>query len=127
MLQYVGRYYVHYINHKYGRSGSLWEGRYKACLIQEEAYLLRCMRYIERNPFRSGATSSILNYRWSSHHRNGYGIGSRDELLSPHLIYQELGIDEASRQAANLVSFDSVESGEAISKINACWQSGTPL
>ena len=85
------------------------------------------MRYIERNPFRSGATSSILNYRWSSHHRNGYGIGSRDELLSPHLIYQELGIDEASRQAANLVSFDSVESGEAISKINACWQSGTPL
>ena len=127
MMQYVGRYYVPYINHKYGRSGSLWEGRYKACLLQEEAYLLRCMRYIELNPVRSGVTGSVLDYRWSSHHRNGYGIGLCDELLSPHLIYQELGVDETSRQAAYLVSFDSAESGEALSKINACWQSGTPL
>ena len=50
---YLGRHYVLYINHKYGRSGTLWEGRYKASLVQEEDYLLACYRYIELNPVRA--------------------------------------------------------------------------
>lgn len=50
MMQYVGRRYVPYINYQYGTSGSLWEGRYKASLVQEESYLLACMRYIELSP-----------------------------------------------------------------------------
>lgn len=81
----LGRYYVSYINHKYDRSGSLWDGRYKACLVQEETYLLRCcMRYIEMNPVRSGVEESALEYRWSSHHRNGYGGAAEwDDFLSP--------------------------------------------
>jgi len=54
LLQYLGRYYVPYINRRCGRSGTLWEGRYKASLIQEEDYLLACYRYIELNPVRAG-------------------------------------------------------------------------
>jgi putative transposase len=52
MMQYVGRHYVPYINFTYGTSGSLWEGRYKASLVQDETYLLTCMRYIELNPIK---------------------------------------------------------------------------
>jgi len=51
MIQYTGRRYVPYINHTYGSSGSIWEGRYKASLIHDEEYLLTCMRYIELNQF----------------------------------------------------------------------------
>ena len=44
-MQYIGRRYVPYINYKYGRSGSLWEGRYKASLVQDKTYLLRAVSY----------------------------------------------------------------------------------
>jgi putative transposase len=127
MMQYIGRCYVPYINNKYGRSGSLWEGRYKASLVQEEAYLLRCMRYVELNPVRAGMVSGPGDYSWSSHHSNSYGGGGRDDFLDPHVIYQELAGDKVSRQAAYLALFESVESDEALKKINACWQTGVPL
>ena len=52
-LQSIGRYYVQYFNHSYQRTGTLWEGRYKATLIDSESYLLTCMRYIELNPVRA--------------------------------------------------------------------------
>jgi len=50
----LGRYYVQYFNYCYRRTGTLWEGRYKATLIDSESYLLTCMRYIELNPVRAG-------------------------------------------------------------------------
>ena len=53
MMQVLGRYYVQYFNHRYKRTGTLWEGRYKATLIDTEQYLLTCMRYIELNPVRA--------------------------------------------------------------------------
>ena len=133
MMQYIGRCYVPYINNKYDRSGSLWEGRYKASLVQEEAYLLRCMRYIELNPVRAGMVSRPGDYIWSSHHSNAYDGEEREGFLSRHAIYQELADDEALRQAAYLALFESVESvesvesDEALKQINACWQTGVPL
>ena len=54
LMQYVGRHYVTYVNHQYGRSGSLWEGRHKGCVIAQDGYLLACSRYIELNPVRAG-------------------------------------------------------------------------
>jgi putative transposase len=62
----VGRKYVPYINHTYRRTGTLWEGRYKASLIDSDAYLLTCMRYIELNPLRASMVSHPGEYRWSS-------------------------------------------------------------
>ena len=63
MMQDLGRKYVRYINHTYQRTGTLWEGRYKACLIDSEAYLLTCMRYIELNPVRANMAGHPSAYR----------------------------------------------------------------
>lgn len=52
-LQTIGRYYVQYFNFTYGRTGTLFEGRYKATVIDSEHYLLSCYRYIELNPVRA--------------------------------------------------------------------------
>ena len=65
-MQYIGRRYVPYINHKYGRSGSLWEGRYKSSLVQEEGHFLKVMKYIELNPVRACMVELPGHYRWSS-------------------------------------------------------------
>ena len=66
MMQMLGRYYVQYFNYNYQRTGTLWEGRYKACLISSEQYLLTCMRYIELNPLRAQMVEEPGQYRWTS-------------------------------------------------------------
>jgi putative transposase len=85
VLQSVGRRYVQYVNQTYGRSGTLWEGRYKTSLIDSERYLLTCYRYIELNPVRAGMVRSPEKYRWSSIHANAYGSG--DDLVVGHEAY----------------------------------------
>ena len=62
-VQYIGRHYVTYINHTYGKSGTLWEGRHKGCVIASDDYLLACMRYIELNPVRAGMVTKAIDYR----------------------------------------------------------------
>jgi putative transposase len=98
MMQAVGRRYVRYFNQRQGRSGTLWEGRYKSTLIQAERYLLACMAYIDLNPVRAGLVSEPADYPWSSH---GHYVGRRsDRLVTPHPIYWELGNTPFSRDAA---------------------------
>ncbi len=94
--QSLGRKYVPYFNHKYGQSGTLWEGRFKASSIDSEYYLLACYRYIEMNPVRAGMVSHGKDYLWSSHLANAYG--QRDELLTPHSLYLCLGGTKKVRQ-----------------------------
>src|SRR3990172_212068 len=66
MMQMLGRYYVQYFNHRHGRTGTLWEGRYRATLIDSEQYLLTCMRYIELNPVRArNLARQPADYPWS--------------------------------------------------------------
>jgi len=62
MMQWVGRCYVPYFNHKYARNGTLWQGRYKATVVDAERYLLVCSRYIELNPVRSGLAMVAAEY-----------------------------------------------------------------
>jgi REP-associated tyrosine transposase len=95
MMQYVGRRYVPYINHEYGRTGTLWEGRFKSSAVDSQAYLLTCMRYIELNPVRAGIVQAPEDYPWSSYAANAFG--GRDELLTPHELYAALGADAESR------------------------------
>lgn len=82
-MQMLGRYYVQYYNYSYRRTGTLWEGRYKATLIDSEAYLLTCMRYIESNPVRAGMVAHPSLYQWSSYHHNA--SGQPDPLVTPTL------------------------------------------
>lgn len=99
MMQMVGRYYVQYFNYCYKRTGTLWEGRYRATLIDSEHYLLTCMRYIELNPVRAqGLVEHPSEYPWSSYRFNA--LGNQDALVTPHPEYQRLGTSEEERQAA---------------------------
>ena len=89
MMKHLGQRYVQYINRKYSRSGTLWEGRFRSCLAQEETYVLACYRYIELNPLRAGMVDHPADYAWSSYGCNGQG--AEDELISPHPLYTALG------------------------------------
>ena len=97
LMQSLGRRYVRYINDRYHRTGTLWEGRYKSCLVDDGHYLLRCHRYIELNPLRAAMVTDPGDYRWSSHRRNA--DGAHDPLVSPHSAYLALSHDPAQRQA----------------------------
>jgi putative transposase len=66
MMQYLGRFYVRFFNLTYNRTGTLWEGRYHACLIQSDAYLLTCQRYIELNPVRADIVKDPADFKWSA-------------------------------------------------------------
>ena len=98
-MQMVGRYYVQYFNHCYQRTGTLWEGRYKATLIDSEQYLLICMRYIELNPVRAkNMVNHPAKYPWSSFAYNA--LGKEDLLITPHIEYRRLGKNAQDRQSA---------------------------
>ena len=102
LMQSLGRRYVAYFNYQYKRSGTLWEGRFKSCLVQSERYLLECYRYIELNPVRANMVESPRDYKWSSYRCNGEGIKSK--LITPHDEYLSLGHSEEIR-LANYRSF----------------------
>lgn len=91
VMQSVGRRYVQYINKALCRTGTLFEGRFKASLIQADSYFIACMRYIELNPVRANMVINPEEYHWSSYHVNA-GLKPR-KLLSPHLSYLALGKD----------------------------------
>lgn len=126
MMQSLGRYYVQYFNFSYQRTGTLWEGRYKATLIDSEAYLLTCMRYIELNPVRAGMVNHPVDYPWSSY--GGNASGQADALLTAHREYQRLGKTVEERQAAYRQLFRGRLPLEAIEAIreatNKAWVLG---
>ena len=95
MMQSIGRRYVQYFNHQYKRSGTLWEGRYKSCLIEAENYLIGVYRYIELNPVRANRVKGPSEYQWSSYQING--LRNLSELCTPHAEYLRLGLSEVER------------------------------
>jgi len=95
MMQSVGRRYVQYINYYYNRTGTLWEGRYKSCLIDADDYLFTCYRYIELNPVRAGMVTHPADYPWSSYQCNA--LGKPDPLIQPHANYKALGDTKTCR------------------------------
>ena len=125
-MQMLGRHYVQYYNYCYRRTGTLWEGRYKATLIDTEAYLLTCMRYIELNPVRAGMVSHPVDYPWSSYHYNA--LGRADDLVNPYFEYLRLGITAEKRQAAYRELFNHLIQEHSISEIrqatNKAWVLG---
>ena len=104
MMQAIGRRYVGCFNARYRRTGTLWEGRFKAALVDSDRYLLTCYRYIELNPVRAGMVAHPADYRWSSHHSNGRGTD--EARITPHLCYLALGPSPLERQATYRALFD---------------------
>jgi len=100
----LGRRYVQHINRRYARTGTLWDSRYRSSLVQEDAYLFACHRYIELNPVRAGIVGNPAQYSWSSYRANG--LGETDVRVTPHPLYEELGSGDRERQAAYRALFD---------------------
>jgi putative transposase len=98
MMQTLGRRYVRWFNDRHERSGTLWQGRFRASLVDSEAYLLTCMRYIELNPVRANMVGRASDYRWSSFAANALGFA--DPLLTPHPVYLALRDSPRGRLAA---------------------------
>ncbi len=98
MMQAVGRRYVQLFNRRHGRSGTLWEGRYRATLVQTDRYLLACMAYIDLNPVRAGMVARAADWRWSSHRH--YIGQQQDRLVTPHPLCWGLGNTPFAREAA---------------------------
>ena len=117
MMQMLGRYYVQYFNYCYQRTGTLWEGRYKATLIDSEQYLLTCMRYIEMNPVRAGMVNHPAEYPWSSYRQNA--LGKADPLLIPHPEYLALGNTRELRQTRYQCLFQTQLSEKTLADIRA--------
>lgn len=98
MMQAVGRRYVRHFNDSQGRSGTLWEGRYRSTVIETERYLLACMAYIDLNPVRAGMVRNPRDYPWSSH---AHYVGLRtDKMVTPHSLFWTLGNTPFAREAA---------------------------
>lgn len=98
LMKMLGQRYVQYINRSYRRSGTLWEGRFRSCLLQADDYLLACQRYIELNPVRAAMAEHPGTYRWSSYRTNAQGEAS--PFLKPHRLYRALGKTPQERFAA---------------------------
>jgi putative transposase len=98
LMKRLGQRYVQYVNRTYDRSGTLWEGRFRSSIIQEEGYFLACQRYIELNPVRAGMVKQPEEYRWSSCRVNA--LGEEGSLLTPHSVYLALGGSRKAREAA---------------------------
>jgi len=96
LMKHLGQRYVQYVNRTYQRSGTLWEGRFRSCIAQEDNYLLQCMRYIELNPVRAEMVKHPADYKWSSYRCNAQG--ERNKLITPHFMYEALGLKKAMQE-----------------------------
>ncbi len=125
LLQALGRHYVRYVNDTYARTGTLWEGRFRSCLVGEESYLLACYRYIEMNPVRAGMVSRPEAYAWSSHRSNGGCEPS--SMIAPHAAYLGLGASPSARLRAYRALFEDHDEAASTAAIRRCTQSNYAL
>jgi len=96
MLKWLSQKYVQHINRKYRRVGTLWQGRYRSCLVDSEHYFMVCQRYIELNPVRAGLCTHPAEYDWSSYRANAYGYA--DARVTPHASYLDLAAEPDERR-----------------------------
>ncbi len=98
VMQSLGRRYVAWFNRRHGRTGTLWEGRFRAAVVETDRYFIACQRYIERNPLRAGLALDAADFGWSSaRHHLGIAV---DLIVSDHSVFWALGNTPFERQAA---------------------------
>lgn len=111
-LQQLGRSYVSQFNARHRRTGTLWEGRYKSCLVEGGRYVLACYRYIELNPVRARMVAKPDEHAWSSYGANAWGRA--DSIVTPHSCYLALGapgdrFEAYRRLVADVLDVETVE------------------
>lgn len=125
LMQHIGRLYVDYVNRTYRRTGTLWEGRHKASLVNAEDYLMTYYRYIELNPIAAGMVQRPEQYPWSSYAWHAWG--KPNDLISDHPLYDGLGLDTGARQHAYRELFRHSIQNEAIHAIRESTRFCYPL
>lgn len=118
IMQHTGREYVQYINRVYQRSGTIWEGRHKGSLVEADAYLLTCYRYIERNPVAAYMVESPEEYLWSSYHHNALGVN--DPLITEHTLYKQLGASPVETRTSYREFFRVAPKAAEIVELREC-------
>lgn len=120
LMQTFGRNYAGLFNGRHGRTGTLWEGRYKSCLVDSEQYLLTCYRYIELNPVRARMVDDPAAYPWSSYRANG--LGQPNTLITSQATYLALDKEDAGRHAAYRELVQQALSEETLAEIRVYLQ-----
>ena len=125
LMRDLGQRYVPYFNSRYGRTGTLWEGRFRSCIAESARYVLACYRYIELNPVRAGMVKQPAAYFWSSHAIN---TGSRsDSFLSLHPEFAALAADSSTRHRAYRELFQEEIDQPLLCAIRDATNTGYPL
>jgi len=125
LMKGLGQRYVQYVNRTYHRTGTLWEGRFRSCLIQAETYFLACQRYVELNPVRAGMVPDPAAYPWSSFTANA--AAQPDAVITPHPLYLVLGPTPATRATAYQALFTEVLDPAWVDSLRACTNGGFVL
>jgi putative transposase len=125
LMKNVGQHYVQHVNRVHGRTGTLWEGRFKSSVAASAEYVLACYRYIELNPVRAGLSSHPRDYQWSSYGCNAEGRS--DSVIAPHPIYADLEETPELRQRAYGSLFDAPMDAEILSEIRSAARNGRAL
>lgn len=124
-MQALGRRYVSGFNRRHGRTGTLWEGRFRGAPVEAGRYFLDCMRYIELCPVLTGAVVQAADFAWSSaaHH---LGL-RRDPGLTDHPLYWALGNTPFERQAAYRVLLEQGLAAADIGELERSARQSWPL
>jgi putative transposase len=124
LLRDLGQRYVQYFNRQHNRTGTLWEGRFRSCIVESAQYVLVCHRYIELNPVRAGMVDKPPSFPWSSHAAN---VGLHlDSFLTPHPDLLALG--EPTRWKDEYAKlFETPLDPAMVAEIRDATQAGLPL
>jgi putative transposase len=124
-MRHVNWRYSRYANDSQARTGSIWEGRYRAHLVEADRYFFACMRYIEMNPVRAGMAKTPRDYRWSSYKANAEA--KADPIITPHPLYADLGATAEGRAENYRSLFDDVTAESELNAIRDAISGGWPL
>ena len=125
LMQSLGRRYVQYVNRVHRRSGTLWEGRFRASLVEAESYLLTCSRYIELNPVRAAVAKDPADYIWSSYRH--HALGAPDRVVTEHALFNALGATPAERAVAYRALFRTELDEQEVNAIRTALNHGGTL
>jgi putative transposase len=125
LMKALGQRYVQCVNRTYRRTGTLFEGRFRSSLVEADAYLLACQRYVELNPVRAGMVEAPADYPWSSYRANA--LGAEDPVISPHALCAALGDSPERRQCAYRALFADLLSDDLLARIRESANGGFVL
>lgn len=117
-IQSLGLRYARHFNHTYSCIGTLYEGRFKSCLVEDHNYLLTCLQYIELSPVRAGMVTDPEYYPWSSYRSHAFGQAAK--MWTPHPLYRTLGDNPKQRQQAYRQRITRQLDQVVITKIRDC-------